>query len=396
MKMPTVVLKKVSSGVNLKENVLEAINNLGGVSNFVKPGETILIKPNFVGDQKASLGATTDLRLVRILCEIALDFGASKVHVAESPATCYATEGVIEKLDVVPVLSDFGDKVVFTDLNREQIVETEVPDNVFLKAIPTPAILAEVDHIWNVPKAKVHYVDKITCAIKNYVGLLPNDFRLKVHQTRLSHVVASLHKIFPESLVVVDSMIVGEGEGPLNVCPVDMGYVLVSNDPVAADVVVGKLMDFDVEELEYAINAYNIGVGEARLGEISLHGLAIDELEKIKIHVKRPVVGIVGRYKPFNIVLGGACSGCLTWLKGTLEGWILDGTMQRIEKHSTKITVMVGYNAEDERFEKHVNSGPYLVIGDCAPDKYKYDPRVIRVEGCCPGHKIPEALAQIL
>lgn len=394
--MSQVVLKKYSQHLETKGLLLQSLEELGGINRFVSSGDSVLIKPNFVGDQPASRGATTSPEIVRALCEIALDYGATEVYIAESPATCFTMEEIAEKLSISDILKDLKDKVTFINLNEEENVEVEAKGNMFFKKIPVPRILTKIDRIWSVPKAKVHYVDRITCAIKNYVAFLPNEFRLKVHQTRLSHVVASLHKMFPETLIVTDAVVVGEGEGPLNVVPINFGYIIVADDPVANDIVVGKLLDFDPEELEYPINAYNIGVGEANLEKIILHGTTIDQIEEIKIHAKRPVMGIVGRYKPFNIVLGGACSGCLTWFKGTLEGWILDGTMKKLEESGARATVMIGFNAEDERFEEHLKEGPYFVIGDCAPEKYKNDPRVVKVKGCCPGHEIPNALSQLL
>jgi len=394
--MSQVVLKKCYQNFKIKELLLQSLEELGGINKFISTEDSVLIKPNFVGDQPASRGATTSLEIVRALCEIALDYGATEVYIAESPATCYTTKEIIKKLKILDILKGIEDKVTFINLNEEENVEIEAKDNIFFKKIPVPKILTRVDRIWNVPKAKVHYVDRITCAIKNYVAFLPNEFRLKVHQTRLSHIVASLHKMFPETLVITDALVVGEGEGPLNVRPVNFGYIVAADDPVANDVVVGKLLGFDPEELEYTINAYNIGVGEANLEKIILHGTTIEKIEEIKIHAKRPVMGIVGRYKPFNIILGGACSGCLTWFKGTLEGWILDGSMKKLEKSGVRATVMIGFNAEDERFEEHLKEGPYFVIGDCAPEKYKNDPRVVEVRGCCPGHEIPNALSQLL
>lgn len=229
--------------------------------------------------------------------------------------------------------------------------------------------------------------------MRNKVGFLPREFRLQVHQSRLSHVVAVMHKLFPESLVLADATVIGEGEGPLNVCPIQFGYLAISDDPVALDAVIGKIFGFQPQEIEFAMNAFNMGIGD--INPLCLFDMSNVDAFGIGHGFKRPVKGIVGRYKPFRIILGGACYGCLTWMKGTLEGWILDGTMNELEKTGIKISVMVGYNATDERFDEFVQN-PYVVLGDCVPEKYKNDPRVIHAPGCCPGEKIPSALEKAI
>ena len=55
-------------------------------------------------------------------------------------------------------------------------------------------------------------------------------------------------------------------------------------------------------------------------------------------------------------------------------------------------TFMLGFNAEDIHFEEHLQEGPYFVIGDCTPNKYKDDQRTIHIKGYCPGPAIPEII----
>ena len=390
--MSTVVIEKISN--SLEDTVNRCFQKMGGIKNFLTPGDTVLIKPNFVGPIGSKQGATTNVELVKILAEMAIQDGAKRVYIAESSATCFSTEDVIKKIQLEQALRKFkGEKVHFVDLDQENVIKVNAPEDFFLKQIPVPELLTKVDRIWNVPKAKVHYIDAITCAVKNYVGFLPREFRLSVHQSRLSHVVAVMHKLFPESLVLVDAGVIGEGEGPLNVKPVLLDYIVTSSDPVAVDVIIGKMFGFQPQEIEFAMNAFNMGIGD--INPLCLLEASETNVFKINSNFKKPVRGIVNRYKPFRIILGGACYGCLTWLKGTLEGWILDGTMDKLEKAGIRISVMVGYNATDERFDEFIQN-PYVVLGDCTPEKYKNDPRVICAPGCCPGEKIPSALERAI
>lgn len=390
--MSNVILQRISNSI--EDAVNKCIGKSGGIQNFLSTGDKILIKPNFVGPIGSEHGATTDPELVAILAKIAVQNGAKRVYIAESSATCFSTKNVVQKIHLKNFLDELkDDRIQFVDLDEERTVRVNTPQDFFLKKIPVPELLTKVDHIWNVPKAKVHYIDVVTCAVKNYVGFLPREFRLSFHQSRLSHVVAIMHKLFPESLVFADATVIGEGEGPLNVKPILLGYLLVSNDPVAIDVTVGKIFGFQPQEIEFVMNLFNMGIGD--INPSCLIDTSDLEVFKTVSTLRRPVKGIVGRYKPFRIILGGACYGCLTWLKGTLEGWMLDGTMSELEKINTKISVMIGYNAVDERIDEFIQT-PYVVIGDCAPEKYKNDSRVIHISGCCPGEKISSALEKII
>lgn len=62
--------------------VREALSFLGGMEKFVKPGQTVLIKPNQTVFYSAEEGCTTDPLVVGALVRLAKEAGAKKVQVA--------------------------------------------------------------------------------------------------------------------------------------------------------------------------------------------------------------------------------------------------------------------------------------------------------------------------
>src|ERR1041384_483276 len=64
--------------------VAEALNHLGGMSTFVKPGQTVLLKPNQTVYYSAEEGCTTDPLVVGALVRLAKEADAARVQVAES------------------------------------------------------------------------------------------------------------------------------------------------------------------------------------------------------------------------------------------------------------------------------------------------------------------------
>src|SRR5215211_6955828 len=59
----------------------EAIDLIGGIERFVRPGQSVLIKPNQTGYFLADEGMTTDPRLVAALIRLSKEAGARQVTV---------------------------------------------------------------------------------------------------------------------------------------------------------------------------------------------------------------------------------------------------------------------------------------------------------------------------
>lgn len=77
---------------------------------------------------------------------------------------------------------------------------------------------------------------------------------------------------------VVDGIIAGEGNGPMEPDPKPIGVLISGTNPVAVDTVVGKLMGFDVDKIPTISNAYKIK--KYKLNSFSMSELnIIDNLE---------------------------------------------------------------------------------------------------------------------
>lgn len=57
---------------------------------------------------------------------------------------------------------------------------------------------------------------------------------------------------------IVDAILVGEGMGPLDPDPVQMGYVIIGTNPVAVDLVCAKIMSFDFKKIPMIAKAFTI------------------------------------------------------------------------------------------------------------------------------------------
>lgn len=61
-----------------------------------------------------------------------------------------------------------------------------------------------------------------------------------------------------EYIGIVDAVKVGEGNGPLEPDPIEMGYIFVGKNPVAIDAVCAKFMGFDFKKIPSILNSFHV------------------------------------------------------------------------------------------------------------------------------------------
>src|SRR5438046_10714028 len=76
--------------------VRQALEPLGGISQFVKADETVLIKPNQTVFYAAEEGCTTDPLVVGALIRLAKQAGAARVQIAESSGGYFSSLDCME------------------------------------------------------------------------------------------------------------------------------------------------------------------------------------------------------------------------------------------------------------------------------------------------------------
>src|SRR5437764_12934551 len=109
--------EKHRSPERVLELVREALEPLGGMSRFVRSGQTVLLKPNRTVFYSAEEGCTTDPLVVGALIRLAREAGAARVQVAEADGDdCREWEGA-ERLDLGS--DDVPNRVVEIPLGKE-------------------------------------------------------------------------------------------------------------------------------------------------------------------------------------------------------------------------------------------------------------------------------------
>jgi uncharacterized protein (DUF362 family) len=359
--------------------VREALDHLGGMAAFVRPGSRVLIKPNQTVYYSAEEGCTTDPLVVGALIRLAREAGAARVQVGESSGGFLSTLDCMRITGMAAVAEREGAELVDLGSNRVPNRTVEIPLGKDIRRAPLPAPLLDADVIISVPKAKTHHIEPISGAMKQWVGVVNRNWRQFNHGDREMIVrFVDLMTVSRPDLCVVDALICGEGDGPIANLPRWCGAVLASTDPVATDVAIAQLMGRDWKQLRFAEEAESRGLGVRQ--PIAYLGVA---MEKVCFHAWPGHDGF--DYLPLNFLVGEGVTleGTVGHVKSVLDSMLRRGELQNVIWLKGTPTIMIG-DVEDPAFEDHLREGPYIVFDDAARPEYRNDPRVYFV----PGHPV--------
>ena len=245
------------------------IQELGGMGTFVQKGQKVLIKPNIGWDVIPELAANTNPLLVRRIIEHCFKAGAKEVyvfdHTCDNWVDCYKTSG-IEK-----AAKSAGAKVVPGN-SESYYHEIEIPGGVKLKSTKVHELLLETDVFINVPVLKDHDSTRMTCSLKNMMGVVWD--RHYWHSNDLNQCIAD-YALFEKKPVlnVVDCYNVMVKHGPQGVSKEDvvqMKSQIIASDWVAADAAAAKMLGVETERIEYIAIAHKMGLGNMKLDTLNI------------------------------------------------------------------------------------------------------------------------------
>ncbi|MFN3534993.1 MAG: DUF362 domain-containing protein, partial [Desulfatiglandales bacterium] len=227
--------------------VESAIGEMGGIRNFVKRGERVLIKPNLLSAHEPSRNITTHPEVVRAVARLCKDVGAL-VAIGDSPAldsfqrVCVKTGmvGIADELDI--------DLVEFT----HPTVVRDISNNVF-KRIELAKQVFEADKIINIPKLKTHSQMLMTLGVKNNFGTVVKQAKAEWHSTAgtsrelFATLLLDIYLSVRPSLTILDGIWGMEGMGPTNGVSKHIGIVAASEHAIFLDLAVLTMLNIEWE-----------------------------------------------------------------------------------------------------------------------------------------------------
>jgi uncharacterized protein (DUF362 family) len=250
----------IARGPDRAANAQAAVNALGGLQLFIKPGDRVLLKVNAAFAAPPILGATTHPDLVSAMARMCFAAGAARVLVTDNPindpASCFELSGI------GPAARAAGARTV---LPGEALFERySVPGAGLITDWPVlTAPLRQVDKLIGLCPVKDHHRSGASMTLKNWYGLLGG--RRNIFHQQIHTIISELALLVKPTLVVLDGTRSMIRNGPTGGSIDDLKpthTLIAGTDPVAVDAMGATLLGMRSEDLPYLALAEKAGAGQ--------------------------------------------------------------------------------------------------------------------------------------
>ena len=163
--------------------VREVVELLGGIKNFVKPTDIVMIKPNMIGGLKPEYAETTHPAIVEAVVKVCKETGAT-VKVGEQTGW-HADPNMAFEITGIRAAALQGGADEVCNWDTDEYVDVKVPNARSCGVVKLPKSLVEADVIINLPKMKINIQQFVTLGVKSWIGALHTTQRTFFHKTSL-------------------------------------------------------------------------------------------------------------------------------------------------------------------------------------------------------------------
>ncbi|NOQ97550.1 MAG: DUF362 domain-containing protein [Calditrichae bacterium] len=255
---------------SIEKAVKKAIHLAGGMETVVSKGDRVYLKPNFVAPRDSSKGVTTNFEVIRVVAEEVRRCGGIPI-IFETPAIEFDQKTVYDYLGVFDFAQQNGIHLTNSSVD---LIRVPVPGGNVFKSLKIPQILHKAKII-NLPKLKTHVSAKMTCGMKNLIGLLPDSEKRKVHIGDVHESISDIFKVLRPVLTVVDATTCMEGDGPTYGDKVDLGLIISGKDTLATDKVCSQIIGLPWEEVKYI----RLANSKSNMTKVNVVGESITDIQ---------------------------------------------------------------------------------------------------------------------
>jgi uncharacterized protein (DUF362 family) len=221
---------------------------LGGMEQFVKKSEKVLLKANLLSAKDPQKAVTTHPEFVRAVAN-AVKAAGGEPYIGDSPGgpfskrhlkKVYQRSGLenMAEEEQIPLNFTTGAKVL------------DIPEGRRLQRSPICDYVLNADKVIALPKLKTHSFQYMTLACKIMYGVVPGLTKARYHgqyprRVSFADIMLDILTIVKPHLYIMDGIIGMQGQGPGSGDPVKMDLVLASTDPVAMDISVCKILGIE-------------------------------------------------------------------------------------------------------------------------------------------------------
>lgn len=235
-------------------------------------GKRVLVKPNVLRRSMPDEGIVTNPAVLRAVVELLEEMGPASITVGDNPGlfsygeneASFRQTGLMEAAK--GHYSNIGNHAQEVDFNPE-----------FSPKISVSRAVLESDVVISLPKFKTHGLTVITGAIKNSYGFLPGAQKARLHRQagnpeRFHDAIAEVFRIRVPDLIIMDGVVGMEGNGPACTDLRHIGKILASDNGVALDATISRMMGLEPHCLRFLRRAAEMGLGSYETSQIEIIG----------------------------------------------------------------------------------------------------------------------------
>jgi uncharacterized protein (DUF362 family) len=250
-----------------------ALFEMGGIEQYVKKDQNVVIKPNIGWDKKPEFAANTNPELIGELVKQCFKAGAKKVtvfdHTCDNWQKCYESSG-IEKA------AKAAGATVLPGNDEAYYKAVTFPQGVKLKTAKIHQALLEADVWINVPVLKNHGGSKMSIAMKNYMGIVWD--RGFFHSNDLQQCIADSCTWSKKPVLnIIDAYRIMHSNGPQGRSVSDTSVLktlIISKDIVAADTAAVGLFNqvktMNINDVSHIAKGEQFNLGTQNLDKLNI------------------------------------------------------------------------------------------------------------------------------
>ena len=303
---------------DIRVMVKQAVDQAGGLASLIKPGSTVVLKPNLVNKIDYTLpgmtgkplpaevnGVTTDYRVTRAVAELVRGLNPTgKIYVVEGSAgdTADVMQALRYTAADIPGVDGFirleKDSGANGDKSAKELVKVSLPQGLVNTEYYLNKIYKEASVVISLPALKNHWNAVVSGGIKNVgIGATPGNIYGSYRGGVVDHKSVGLHRWIrdfflarPVNFVIMDGL-QGIQNGPTPAYDIskttdlaqdqkNMRLILAGSDAVAVDTIESLVMGWDPLSVEYLKLLAKDGRGQIDTRNIRVVGRQVDEVRK--------------------------------------------------------------------------------------------------------------------
>lgn len=256
-----------------EEMFCKAIEEMGGMKQFIKQGSKVVVKPNIGWDRAPELAGNTNPKLVAEIVKQCLQAGAKEVtvfdHTCDDWIKSYKTSGIEE------AAKSAGAKVMPAHL-ESYYRNVSLPNGKKLKSTKIHEAILDADAWINVPILKNHGGANLSISMKNMMGIVWD--RGFFHQNDLQQCIADICTLAKKPVLnVVDAYRVLKTNGPRGRSASDAVVtksLFISQDIVAVDTAAAtffnQVRNMPLESVGHLANGQALRLGTMDIDKLNI------------------------------------------------------------------------------------------------------------------------------